>query len=598
MRNSNKKVLKALAVVLCVLLAYPAFLMSASALDTVTVTEPQIVTATLQSVMEARSDEKIRVAIWLKDYDTEEALATESLPDYETRLNAIHEVERTSTAPNEATLSGEIKRAALRLCYEPYTADFGTDFLTDEETVYCSTYLPIIIAELTPTRIEQMSNLDVVESIDYYCDDVVEEETELASVVSEGELVSPAASVQHYEVESQIQYINAGTLRSSMTSSDYISVGVLDAGNPEDDSAFADIYIELHHPTGTKEQHTTEVMKVFSAIAPYAEFYCATYTGAPASVEANYISEIEWLIECGVAVINISLQVRQPRSGDDVIEDPYNTPGIIAEYLDRISYRYSVLIVKSAGNADATGVNSGGMAYNVLTVGSFNRWINSIADHSSYYSGTVYANKPDISAPGYFTFYEGTNIRYGEGTSYAAPLVAGVATILMATNDYLMNAPDLIKAILMASTNSNHQYTPDDVEYKYYGAGVIDAENARVISTSSGYRSSVCATTVNGYNEYTISVSAGSVVRIAMAFQKIDTVERAFDLGNLDLTVHSSTGTQLDYSTSYNNNVEIVEFTAPNTGTYKVKVITKTIHQDGNVTVYDSYALAWSIGGN
>lgn len=602
MRIYNNKVLKVLAVVLCVLLTYPAFLVSASALDTVKETTPEIVMPTLRSMMETRSEEKIRVAIWLKDYDTEEAIATGSLPDYQTRLSTIQEVERTSTAPNETMRSIETKRAALRLCYEPYTADFGTDFLTNEEKIYCSTYLPIIIAELTPARIEQISNLEVVESIDYYCDDVVEEDNVSDSTQGMSDSNSTRAANRYYSVENNIQYINAGTLRNSMTSSDYISVGILDDGNPNyNHSIFSDNTVWVRYPTANTYSHATNTLEILSSVVPYAEFYCTTYLQVDAEPTANYISEIDWLVDCGVNVINISLKIHDTQT--EALDTP-NTYGTISEYLDKIVYVYGVLIVKTAGNAsyDSSihgvnyGINSGGMAYNVLTVGNFNRGINSMDESSCYYSGSGLTNKPDISAPGYFTFQNGSG--YDSGTSCAAPLVSGVAALLMATNDSLIQRPSLVKAILMASTNSDHQYTMKDVEYRYYGAGVVDAENARVASMSTNYRTAIAETTLGEYKEYTVSATAGSVVRIALAFEKTNTHGVSFPLGNLDLRVNDSSQTELDSSITTTNNVEMVEFTAPSTGSYVIRVITYAIPQVGTSKAYDSFSLAWSIGGN
>lgn len=596
MRIYNNNVLKILAVVLCVLLTYPAFLVSASALDTVKETTPEIVMPTLRSMMETRSEEKIRVAIWLKDYDTEEAIATGSLPDYQTRLSTIQELERTSTAPNETTRSIETKRAALRLCYEPYTADFGTDFLTNEEKIYCSTYLPIIIAELTPARIEQVSTLEVVESIDYYCDDVVEEDVTVAS----DQVESTRTIDQYYSIEDNLQFINGLTLRNSMTSSHSINVGILDVGNPDCSSnVFSDNYVEVNYPNADIDFHATNTLEIFSTVAPYASFYCTTYNNTNTSFYVNYIREFDWLISCDVSVISISLQIREEQLVGDqtqITEDDKNEYDVISKYLDRIVHIYDILIIKSAGNYESEGIGSGGMAYNVITVGNYNRTIDSMANTSSYYSGTENANKPDISAPGYFTFTSGNGP--ADGTSFATPLVAGVATLLMATNSSLMWRPSTVKAILMASTNSDHQYTLEDVEYKYYGSGVIDAENARVAATSTNYRYSGAAASEGSYTEYTISAVAGSVIRISMAFQKVNTASLEFSLGDLDLKLYNSSNREVNSSIDSTNNVEIIEYSVVSSGVYKIRVSTISLPNYGTSTASPVFSVAWSTGGN
>ena len=57
---------KFLAIVLSIAITVPMFALSAGAVDSLTVEEPQIISDTLQAIMETSTEETTRVAVWLK----------------------------------------------------------------------------------------------------------------------------------------------------------------------------------------------------------------------------------------------------------------------------------------------------------------------------------------------------------------------------------------------------------------------------------------------------------------------------------------------------------------------------------------------------
>jgi len=61
------------------------------------------------------------------------------------------------------------------------------------------------------------------------------------------------------------------------------------------------------------------------------------------------------------------------------------------------------------------------------------------------------------------------------------------------------------------------------------------------------------------------------------------------DLQDLDLFVYDSNGTEVGRSVTYYNNVEIVDFTSSQAGTYKIKVRKHMLGLTETVT----YGLSW-----
>ncbi|MBR2907624.1 MAG: S8 family serine peptidase [Clostridia bacterium] len=587
MRNSNKNVLKVLAVVLCVLLAYPAFLMSASALDTTKIPAPQIVTTTLQSIMESRSEEKIRVAIWLKDYDTEEALATKSLPDFQTRLETIQEVERTSTAPNETTRSIEVKRAALRLCYEPYTAHFESNFLTDDEIVYASVYLPTIIAELTPARIKAISNLAVVEFIDYYDEGTMETELTPALSTTNGDNSRSFG----YTIEDNIQYINAGALRSSMPTNTTVKVGMIDGGNPEARSAYASLNatgkIICHYSNAGESNHASDVLEILASLAPHATFYC----GILAVVCQQ---EFDWFLENGVTVVNISATISSPTTG---VYDPDNTYGAVAYYLDQIICTYNLTVVKSAGNEGADGITSGGMAYNIISVGNFDAGNNCMHEQSSYYSGSSQLpSKPDISAPGCSKFNGSAEIE--PGTSFAAPIITAIIAIMMSRDTAYLNNPALNKATIVCSTMDEHSYETGDDEYQTFGAGVIDGEKVRqaIVHRQTRTIEGTIGQSLGAYNCHSLNCSEMDPVRVAFVYIRPVTFTQDFPTPTLGIDVYNDYGGLIHGLLYAYQNVKILEFEPFDETSFEIHI---TRYADNinttrpSIATESDYAIVW-----
>ncbi len=183
----------------------------------------------------------------------------------------------------------------------------------------------------------------------------------------------------------------------------------------------------------------------YQGIAPNANVYFTT------SYEDDILENLNWLImEKNVAVINLSGNV----SGNYY----YNSN---EQYFDCLVEQYRVVIVKSAGN-NGWSVTSPGIAYNIITVGNMSNRADElgkyiIAEESSYREASCLANKPDITAFGnnVCMVYNGEKTNLGSGTSLAASQVTGTIALMMEANNSLIGNPDQVKAILLASANSD-----------------------------------------------------------------------------------------------------------------------------------------------
>jgi hypothetical protein len=246
------------------------------------------------------------------------------------------------------------------------------------------------------------------------------------------------------------------------------------------------------------------------------------------------------------------------------------------------------LFVKSAGNR-GTGdgrVTSPGNGYNVLAVGNVNlggtaaRADDVMAASSSFVDPTSTVGdreKPEIAAPG-------TNIRMlsngfpwsgqtDSGTSFAAPMVAGTAARLIQRKPFLGIWPEQLRAILMSSAVNNIEGATrlSDVD----GAGMMAVNTAaRVLDDNRhGGRHVDCRTFGRSQVVSSTALRADQRLRAAISWtadpSAVDHANRPS--ADLDLEVRGPSGSV--FSSSFDNTSEILDFSAPTTGTYEIRVV-------------------------
>lgn len=275
------------------------------------------------------------------------------------------------------------------------------------------------------------------------------------------------------------------------------------------------------------------------------------------------------------------------------------TPGPLDRFYDDMTINRFRTIVKSAGNRDVPcaadgNVSSPGLAYNIITVGNFDdrntvSWtdaggdtiFNTCSSYKDPSSSHGDREKPEVAAPG--TNINSTTIAspwtgsIGSGTSFAAPMVTSAAALLMNRNSTLTIWPEINKAILMTSAVHNLEGSGRLSERDGAGGIVLDRADdiARKASNQSdwggiGY---TCSTATNTTLD-TIPASSGQRIRATIAFDN-DPAYGSYasqPAADLELQILNSSGAVVAQSISYDNTYEIVDFNAPASGTYTMRV--------------------------
>lgn len=266
--------------------------------------------------------------------------------------------------------------------------------------------------------------------------------------------------------------------------------------------------------------------------------------------------------------------------------------GSMDRYYDGLVLNSARTVVIAAGNEGGASGNvlSPATAYNVITVGAFDdkgSWLwagdtmstfTSFVDPISTHSDR---EKPEISAPG--TGIQSTltawpwigNFGSTNGTSYSSPMVCGSAVQMMQRNTVLQSWPEAVKAILMAS--ATHDVEPPARLSEKEGAGslvgIYADQIVRRVSGNWGGVSYTCSAAA-ATDVTSMTLTAGRRVRMVIAWDN-DPAYGSYSTqpcADLDLQVVGPAGTVVTSSASWDNTYEIVDFTAPATGVYKLRV--------------------------
>ncbi len=274
------------------------------------------------------------------------------------------------------------------------------------------------------------------------------------------------------------------------------------------------------------------------------------------------------------------------------------TVNIHGRHADWIVRNQADTVVAAAGNSGLTpscayvgGVGSG---YNTLAVGSFNNnrtglWVDDgMSGFSSYRdpmgpSESYTHSKPEVAAPGEdpstgWSGWQTFGIRslnmtpptdcvrggVGNGTSYASPIVAGLAALCMDRNSNLKGWPEPVKALIMV--NAIHNLEGATRLSEYDGAGGISGKKTDTnlkngkVDWRSLYESDLADSALK-YDLGPVS-QAGRTVRVVICWDTNPAGDYSTDPLEQDLDLHLLfDGVVVSSSVSYSNAFEIVEAT-------------------------------------
>jgi len=431
---------------------------------------------------------------------------------------------------------------------------------------YASQYAPLIYAQIPAKIMPEIENIPEIEGI--Y---LAREFKPSLNMIAQTERVQPVWNAGFTGSGIKVAVVEPGKI---MVSHPNLQNGIAynsNAGNDLHATEVAGIIAAVNSPT----------YKGISYGVP--GLLSANFGEGPLGVESRAVAASDWAISNDANILSNSWG-----------NDTHSVLSGIDKYYDYIVWNYYKNVIVAAGNnnpGENWMVQSPGLGYNVITVGGFDdkntaSWSDDTMWASSAYVDPVSQNsdrqKPEVAA----VASHGTEIKslvpfdpwirtVGEGTSFAAPAVAGEAALIIQTNvTPLRNWVFLIRAIIMVS--ADHNIEGSSKLSNKDGAGGIDISKAYETVTNNRYARDILVAGFNLPKVHTFSATQGQKVRVAISWASHPDTNNppASDdlMADLNLVVTAPSGAVVDYSNSYDNSYEIVEFTAPTTGTYTATI--------------------------
>ncbi|RLD26956.1 MAG: serine protease [Bacteroidetes bacterium] len=306
--------------------------------------------------------------------------------------------------------------------------------------------------------------------------------------------------------QNQVEMINADGLHLLDYTGTGMVIAVLDAGFPNvntmgsfqrlrdagnlrdgydfvnrDDDEFA--YSGNNHGTKVLSDMAGFIENAFVGTAPDASYYLfrTEDAGSENPIEESYwVEAAERADSLGVDVINTSLGYKDfDNPNYDYTSADMNGLTAFITRGANIAFEKGLLLVNSAGNSGASGVNAPADSANVLSIGAVDSNGN-YASFSSQGSAIQPTQKPDVVArgSGSYVIDDSNNIVQNNGTSFSSPIMAGGVTCLWQALPNKTNAE-----IMQLVRESASQYATPDY---FLGFGIPDLQQALNSALSIG----------------------------------------------------------------------------------------------------------------
>ena len=361
-----------------------------------------------------------------------------------------------------------------------------------------SKWLNAIHIQGTVTDINALLQLDFVLSIEFANGSLNERITSQNSLTNSHEQkLDILTDFDYGQASNQIEMLNGDFLHQNDYTGNGMQIAVIDAGftNVHTIGAFSrirdnnqilgtynfindneDVYSQHYHGTMVLSTMAAYVENEFVGTAPDAEYYLfiSEDVSQEHPIEESYwVEAAERADSLGVDVLNTSLGYTtfDRAAYNHTYEDMDGKTTFISRGAE-IAFSRGMLVVNAAGNSGNNTwhyIGAPADAHSILSIGAVNA-DESMASFSSYGPTSDGHIKPDVCAQGGSSTVVNTsnNIVNGNGTSFASPILCGVATCFWQAFPNKTNTE-----IAQTIRESAHLFaTPED----HYGYGIPNFE--------------------------------------------------------------------------------------------------------------------------